>query len=167
MTEIWRDIKGYENLYKVSNLGNIISLKTNKILKPNKGSNGYLLVHLYNNGIRSKHLLIHRLVAEAFLPNPNNYPQVNHKDENVSNNNVNNLEWCDSKYNNNYGTRNKRVSKAKSKSVSKYDLTGNYIATYKSLTEAANLNNLFKGYISNVALGKQKTAGGFIWKYEK
>lgn len=167
MKEIWKDIKDYEGLYEVSNLGNVKSLRTNKILKPNKGSNGYLLVHLYNNGIRSKHILIHRLVAETFIPNPNNYQQVNHKDENIINNSIDNLEWCDSKYNANYGTRNKRVSEARSKPVNQYFSNGSLFATYRSITEASINTRINKSNICYCCKGKQKTAGGFIWRYEK
>lgn len=116
MVEIWKSILGYEGLYEVSNLGRVRSLDrrvsyTNgqvhihkgRILKPGV-SNGYMQVHLCNNG-SMKQPLVHRLVAEAFIPNPDNLPQVNHKDENPSNNNVDNLEWCTSEYNINYGTR--------------------------------------------------------------
>lgn len=98
--EIWRDIKGYENLYQVSNLGNVRSLKTNKNLYYSK-SRRYLRVGLFKDKKRSC-FSIHRLVAEAFIPNPNNYPCVNHKDCNGNNNKVDNLEWCTYKQNNNY-----------------------------------------------------------------
>ena len=113
MKEDWKDIKDYESLYQVSNLGRVKSLRNNKskkekILKP--GNNrGYLYVPLYKEGKR-KIYAIHRLVSEAFIENPNNFPCVNHKDENPSNNCVENLEWCSREYNNNYGTRNQRVS---------------------------------------------------------
>lgn len=108
MTEIFKEVKGYEGLYEVSNLGNVRSLRKGIILKPAKNQN-YKQVLLTKNK-EHKIYLVHRLVAETFIPNPNNLPQINHKDENGNNNNVNNLEWCDSKYNNNYGTKNKRAS---------------------------------------------------------
>ncbi len=98
--EIWKDIKDYEGLYKISNLGNVKSLKTNKNLYYSKSRN-YLRVSLNKNGIR-KGYSIHRLVAQTFIPNPNNYPCVNHKDCNGNNNKVNNLEWCTYKQNNSY-----------------------------------------------------------------
>lgn len=114
--EEWRDIKGYEGIYQVSNLGRVKSLgngkkRKEKILKQQKTGRwkNYYKVILFKNGI-PKTKKIHRLVAEAFIPNPNNYPCVNHKDENPSNNFVENLEWCSYEYNNNYGTKNKRVS---------------------------------------------------------
>ena len=113
--EEWRDIKGYEGRYQVSNLGRVKSLKDRygnyreKILNPRNSIQGYLDISLYKNGV-SKRFKVHRLVAEAFISNINNYSQVNHKDENKQNNRVENLEWCTSKYNANYGTRNKRHS---------------------------------------------------------
>lgn len=166
MIEVFKEVEGYEGLYSISNIGRLRNDKTNRLLKPWIDKDGYLIYDLSKNKVR-KHYKAHRLVAQAFILNPNNYPQVNHKDEDKTNNKVSNLEWCTFEYNNKYGTRVERSAFKHRKSISKYDLTGNYISTYKSLTEAANLNNLFKGHISNVALGKQKTAGGFIWKYEK
>ena len=110
MKEIWKDIKDYPN-YQVSNLGNVKNIKTNKILKPFNTSNEYLKVALSKNGI-SKQFFIHRIVAKAFIPNPNNLPEVNHiKEFEKTNNKVDNLEWCNHSYNQNYGTRNKRVAK--------------------------------------------------------
>lgn len=123
--EVWKDIKGYEKLYQVSNLGRVKSLpkfhRTNKfyssigymskekILKPLKQSCNYLQVDLCDiNGKRRKKY-IHKLVAEAFIPNPNNYEYVNHKDEKKTNNKIDNLEWCSFDYNINYGTRNTRI----------------------------------------------------------
>ena len=113
--EEWKSIPGYEGLYEVSNLGRVRSVErcdrfnrkiVSKILKPNYVS-GYLRVGMYKNKT-FKYYLIHRLVAQAFLPNPDNLPQVNHKDEDKSNNRVDNLEWCDRSYNMNYGTVQQR-----------------------------------------------------------
>ena len=107
--EIWKDIDGYEGLYQVSNLGRVKSLHHNKekILKGSYNSKGYYFVKLCKNGI-SKSIFVHRLVAQEFIPNPDNLPIVNHKDENPRNNNVDNLEWCTQKYNANYGTVRER-----------------------------------------------------------
>ena len=115
MNEEWRDIKEYEGKYQVSNLGRVKSLNYNntkkeKILK-SRNNRGYLCVTLYKEG-KSKTCKVHRLVAQAFIENSNNYLEVNHKDENKTNNCVENLEWCTRKYNNSYGTRNKKASES-------------------------------------------------------
>lgn len=104
--EIWKDIPNYENLYQISNLGNVKSIRTNKILKYGYSHNGYKIVCL-----KGKMFRVHRLVAEAFISNTNNYPQVNHKNEIKTDNRVDNLEWCSSSYNINYGDRNNKVAK--------------------------------------------------------
>ena len=111
MEEIWKDIQGYEGLYRVSNLGRVKSFHKAKehILSPGKDKDGYFQVQLYKNGI-NKMRKVHRLVAQAFISNPNNLPQINHKDENKQNNNVDNLEWCTNEYNHNYGTAVKRAA---------------------------------------------------------
>lgn len=119
MKEIWKDIKGYEKLYQVSNLGNVRRIKfinnrtqkdKIKMLKLIKDKKGYLKINLWKNN-KSKMFLVHRIVAETFILNSNNLPQVNHKDENKSNNCVENLEWCSQKYNNNYGNRLNNIRK--------------------------------------------------------
>ena len=117
MNEEWRPVVGYEGLYEVSNLGRVRSLDRydrmnrfceGRILKLSADRLGYLRAQLYSSSKR-KSFLVHRLVAQAFIPNPDNLPQVNHRDENPSNDNVDNLEWCDGKYNVNYGTRVDRI----------------------------------------------------------
>ena len=132
MKEIWKDIKGYESIYQVSNLGrvksvarkvikkNYVSFKKERILKQQTDRYGYKKVILQRN-YQIKTFSIHRLVADTFLENPYNLPQINHKDENKENNCVLNLEYCDSKYNNNYGTRNKRVSETMKKKKYQYE----------------------------------------------
>lgn len=148
MEEIWKDINGFEGLYKVSNLGRVKSIER-KVWNP--GRNCYRVqkervlinliddklyhrVNLRNNG-RSNQKLVHRLVAEAFIPNPLKLPQINHKDENPSNNNVNNLEWCDNKYNCNYGHHNENISKTQSIPVIQYTLSGEKIREWDSSRE--------------------------------
>lgn len=151
--EIWKDYKDYEGLYQASNLGRMRSLDRwvksksgsvrlckGKILKLCTDKYGYLKVGLFKNN-KVKTYYVHRLVAEVFLPNPNNYKEVNHKDENKQNNVVSNLEWCDAKYNSNYGTRNERMSKSltnniyTSREVDVYDLDMNFIETLPSSKE--------------------------------
>lgn len=113
MQEIWRDVVGYEGYYRVSNLGNIFSIRSNRNLTSTDDDiYGHQKVFLYVSGKR-KTMFVHRLVAIAFLPNPNNYPAINHKDENPRNNSLDNLEWCTYKYNNNYGNHGKRISMSK------------------------------------------------------
>ena len=114
--EIWKDIKNYEGIYQINNFGKIKSAYkkgnncNNKILKVSYTYNGYERVGLSKNN-KTKKYLVHRLVAETFIPNPNNYPCINHKDENKQNNNINNLEWCTRSYNINYGNRNNNLNK--------------------------------------------------------
>lgn len=150
MLEIWKPIKGYEN-YMVSSLGNVKSLNYNRtekeqILKPGKDKTGYLFVWLCKEGIRKK-CLVHRLVAETFIDNPNNLPCVNHKDENKQNNCLSNLEFCSYKYNSNYGTRNERTSKSmtnnpkRSTPIKCLDLETNKETIYPSINEAARQLN--------------------------
>lgn len=171
MKEIFKDIPGYEGLYQVSNLGKIKSLYNYKrdgsdILKP-KIKRGYYQIGLRKNNKR-KWFAIHRLVAITFIKNNNNYKYINHKDENKLNNNVNNLEWCSASYNNCYGTRLKRVKEKVSKKVLQYDLNGNFIKEYNSLTEATKLNNIKSiGNISMCCNGKYKQVKGYIWKYKE
>lgn len=121
---------------------------------------GYLMV-----GLNHKYYQVHRLVAECYLPNPDNLPQVNHKDENPTNNCVENLEWCTAKYNCNYGTRNERQAKAKSKPVEQYSLDGKLIKTWQSTHEIERVLGYDQAPICNCCNGKLKTAYKYIWKY--
>lgn len=167
--EIWKDIEGYEGLYKISNFGRIKSLPRNTTIKKEKilkqlKRNGYLYVKLCNNG-DIKSFSVHRLVALSFLKNPNNFDYVNHKDENKYNNKVENLEWCSQKYNINYGSRNIRVAKKLSTPICQYDLEGNFIKKWDSIQEAIREYNNY--HISSCLKYKRKTACGFIWKYCK
>lgn len=166
MKEIWRCIKNYPN-YEISSLGNVKNKKTNKILKPFSTGNEYLKVSLSNNS-KTKQFFVHRLVAQAFIPNPNNLPEVNHKKEfEKTNNTVENLEWCNHSYNQNYGTRNERVSKKLSKiyckKINQYDLQGNFIRTWDSIKEAEK--NVGSTHISQCAKGIFKQTKGYIWRY--
>lgn len=104
MKEVWKDIPMYEGIYEVSTFGRVRSKVTGSITIGYPNHKGYLRAYIYLNGMMKKEF-VHRLVAITFLPNPNNYPQVNHKDEDKTNNRVDNLEWCTCEYNNNYGTR--------------------------------------------------------------
>ena len=173
--EYWKDINGYEGLYQVSNYGRVKSFakKQIRILKGSPIQKGYLQVALYKNN-KIKCFLIHRLVAENFIPNPNNLPQVNHKDENKQNNHINNLEWCTVLYNNNYGTKKERLSKVynkelhqtTSKNIIQFNKKMEKINQFKSVREAERKTKISNGNISECCQGKRKTAGGYIWKYE-
>ena len=175
LNEIWKPVRGYEGLYEVSNLGRVKSLSriTGSIVRKDRimaigkgGNNNYQIVQLTIDGNR-KTYLIHRLVAEAFIQNPDNLPQVNHKDENPTNNCVDNLEWCTAKYNANFGSRNEKTAEKCSKPVHQYTLDGEYIKTFKSVSEAAKAVGGNKTNISACCLGKKcfKTAYNFIWMY--
>lgn len=168
--EIWKDIKGYEGLYQVSNLGNVRSLGNNKkrkekILKLSQTPKGYQIVYLSNKN-QGKNYYIHRLVASAFIPNPNNLPQVNHKDEIKTNNMVDNLEWCDCEYNINYGTRNDKMNiTKKAKPIYSINITTNEITFYQSAYAAQKQTNISQTSICMCCRGKIKTSGGYKWKY--
>lgn len=167
MEEIWKDIEGYEGLYQVSNLGRVKSLnyhrtRKEQLLKPTKSNRGYFKVYLNKNG-KMKTFNVHRLVAQAFIENPNNYPCVNHKDENKINNIVDNLEYCTVAYNNVYGTRVDRVNESRSKPI--YCLETDKI--YKSIKECAKELNLHYSAIIYVLKGKYKHTGGYTFRYAK
>lgn len=173
--EAWLPIIGYEGLYEVSNHGRVRSLghdknHKGKILKPILFSTGYLMVSLSKNNI-AKRCSIHRLVAIAFIPNPNRLPCVNHRDQNRQNNYVTNLEWCSYRYNDNYGTRNENISvsltnhPSKSKRVGQYTLEDILLQTFLSTMDVQRKLGFFNTRISACCRGKQKTAYGYIWKY--
>ena len=186
MYELWKDVKGYEGLYQVSNFGNIKGLakkhghsnRKENIIKQFKNKNGYYKVVLSKNG-KQKNIEVQRIVAEAFL-NKKNYKsylnedrtkidinklQVNHIDEDKSNNKVNNLEWCSHKYNVNYGNRGKKASQKLKKKILQYDKNGTLLKEWQSIKEAQEELKICK--ISVNCLGKRKTSGGYIWKYKE
>ena len=165
--EIWCPIKGYESIYEVSDKGRVKSVKFGKerILKPRRTPQGYLLVCLCKNG-EIKQCLVHRLIAQTFIPNPDNLPQVNHKDEDKENNSVQNLEWCDRKYNINYGTRTQRQAEKISKPVLQYEKSGEFVKEWKSTHDVQRNLGYFHNNISNCCNGKCKSSNGFIWKFK-
>ena len=183
--EIWRAIKGYEGLYEVSNLGRVKSLERvawngkgyhilkEKILKPKKCRNGYLYASLSRNGER-KEYTIHRLVLSTFNPvEKMDKLDVNHLDEDKTNNNLSNLEWCTRSYNNNFGTHNARVAETlrgksntrKSIPIVQLALDGKYIRSYKSATDAARECGGSNSGIINCCKGNRKSHKGFKWMY--
>lgn len=195
MNEIWKDVVGYEGLYKVSNMGNVLSNRNNIVLKPlvRQKNKMYQSVNLYDKNHKSRTYFIHQLVAIAFIPNPCKYNMVNHKDENPRNNNVENLEWCNAYYNNTYGNRiNKMLAKTKgkkrninksyftkihSKTLLQYSLNNELLKEWlnadKAAKEIVNSNNTRSNSVRNIAKrirmccrGETSTQYGFIWKYK-
>lgn len=181
--EIWKSIDGYDGKYQVSNLGRVKSIFTtyatknglrkkyrDVMLKPMVQKNGYLYVCLWSEN-KKKNCLIHRLVAQAFVPNPYQHPEVNHKDENKSNNNASNLEWCTTKENVNYGTCIQRISQSlinhpcKSKNVYQYSKNGVFIKMWISASEIERQLGYLRTVICRCCRGVSKTAYGFVWSY--
>ena len=171
--EVWRDVKGYEGLYQVSNMGRVKSLGRKdrfgrvikeRILEPAVTHNGYLRVGLHVDGKR-KMLRVHRLVCEAFHENPDNKSEVNHVNEDKTDNRACNLEWSTRTENCNHGSRNERVAKALSKPIGQFSLDGKLIKVWQSACEARRQTGFDEGYVGAVARGKFKQAYGFIWKY--
>lgn len=161
--EIWKPIKNYEGLYEISNYGRIKNKNNNIIAIWNNKHYYYVTLHKNKN---KENFLLHRLVAEHFIDNPNNYPCINHKNEVKTDNRVENLEWCTPKYNSNYGTIKERISKKNSKKVKQYNLNHQLLKIYNSQLEASQYTKICNVAISNCCLGKSKTAGGYIWRYD-
>ena len=187
--EIWRDIKGFEDLYQVSSKGRVRSLgryvnnkgkldfRKEKILTPCiRNKNGYLSVSLSKDGVKTTHSM-HRLVATAFISNSNNYPMINHKDENPKNNRVENLEWCDAKYNMNYGTINKRRGESLgygknnpySKPILQFSKTGEFIRKWSCSMDIERELGYNNSNITKCCNGKKHylSAYDYKWGYEK
>ena len=164
----------YEGLYKVSNLGRILSLNYRNTGKPDlmtpiDNGTGYLKIQLWKNG-KPKTCLVHRLVAQTFIPNPENKPEVNHIDEDKTNNRVDNIEWKSPKENSNHGTRNERIAKAntngiRSKRVLQLSLSGELIREWDSASECGR-NGFSQGNVSECCQGKRKTHKGFRFMYK-
>ena len=179
MEEIWKDIKGFEGLYQVSNLGRVksvcrkvnVSGKSKKIVNERILSTcvsgvGYKVVNLSKNG-SVKSFSVHRLVAEAFIPNPLNLKEINHRDENRLNNVTGNLEWCDRMYNRHYGTAEERRVLQIVKPIIMCDLkTKKQIREFVSMSEAERTMGIHRQSIYMVCRGKHKQGGGYYWKYK-
>lgn len=177
MKEVWKDIEGYEGLYQVSSFGQVKMLGREKrlwhggktyispkLLNQNLIC-GYKKVKLRDSDGNTKMVSVHRLVAKAFIENPNNFPQVNHKDENKHNNHVENLEWCTAKYNTNYGTGIKRCSEAKFKRIAQISLDGNIVREWNSMKEIVKTLGFSYSRLSQACNGITKTSNGYIWKF--
>jgi len=173
--EIWKEIVEFEGMYLVSNLGNVYSMKTKRIMKPYADKLGYKRLILRKDK-KSLGRLIHRLVAEAFLDNPKCFPIINHKDEDPTNNHLSNLEWCDHRYNNNYGTARERgiantdyvsIGKANQIPVAQYTLDGIYVKLWDTAQDIKRVLKFDNSSIARCCRGEIKTSYGYIWKYEE
>ena len=175
MIEEWRDIKGYEGLYRVSNLGNVWSCYVNRVLSKHLYPNGYYAVRLCKNG-HHRVIQLGRLVAITFIPNPNNLPEVNHKDCNPKNNHADNLEWCTRKYNVNYGGRiqkmlNNPAYKARTERLKvpiiQCHTDGAPFKRWDSAHDAGRELRISISNINSCCRERRPSAGGYIWRYEK
>ena len=178
-SETWKDIAGFEGFYKVSDKGNVYSVarkdfigrkQGGRTLKPSYDKDGYLRVYLCKNGKR-KTRFIHRLVAGAFLPNPNGYSEINHRDENKVNNYANNLEWCTREHNVNHGTMIERSAQTRSKKVKATNIKTGEVLTFNSTMEAGR-NGYEASAVSMACRGVYNTGGGNLyrnhrWFYEE
>lgn len=177
MQEIWKDIDGYEGLYKVSSMGRVYSVprisptgcKVNgRFLCHGDNGHGYKIVNLWKDG-KSKIKYVHRLVALAFIPNPDNLPEINHKDENKENNCVSNLEWCSNRYNVTYGTARKRGmatyrQNGHNTPIDKYDTSGNLIKTYE-VSYDLRKDGVKRRCVLNCCYGRTRSYKGFVYRF--
>lgn len=168
MEEVWKVIPGYDGAYEVSSLGRVRSFKRKKckILIQRPATGGYLYVFLCKNN-KVTGCRVHRLVASAFISNPDGLPEVNHKDENKENNRADNLEWVTPEYNRFYGTRIQRISNTLKKKIDKFDInTGEYICSFLGADDAAkSVSANCASQIRACCRGERRTTHGFVWKW--
>lgn len=166
MREKWRPVVGYEGLYEVSNLGRVRRIR---IVEPTKKKHGYMQISLVDkDGVRKLHRL-HRIVAAAFIPNPEGKPQVNHRDENPENNRADNLEWATAEENTNYGSRTERAAAKNGSRTPIIQIdpgTMKVVAEYPGQSAAAKATGIAAACINACLRGKQKRAGGYLWEYK-
>lgn len=160
MEEIWKDIKGYEGYYQVSNYGNIFGKSRNKVLKPFSNINGYSRVELCG-----KRYVVHRIVAQHFIPNPVNKPQINHKNGIKTDNRVENLEWCTAKENMQHASKS-GLQENKPKKIVMLDLNNILIKKFDSIAQGSSYSKSSRTFISACCKGICNPAGGYIWKYD-
>jgi len=188
MTEVWKPVKNYEGYYEVSNLGNVRSLdrivhhsrnftrfQKGNVLTIRTNSTGNYSTVLLSKDNKHKMVKVHRLVATAFIDNPNGYREINHKDENKQNNRVDNLEWCSRKYNENYGTKRirgsmhtnyKKIAEKNSKALYQVSINGEVLKRWNSLAEVHNTLGYSQGNISMCCNGRHTTPlYGYYWRW--
>ena len=163
----WRDVPGYEGIYRVSKSGEVVRVSKNRALTPKIERNGYVRVRLSKGGV-AESVLLHRIVASAWVENPGGHPTVNHIDEDKTNNHADNLEWCDMSYQNSYGNGAIARDRAKERPVSQWDKDGSFIRNWKSVKSAATALGLSESSIACVCDGKRryKSTGGWVFKRE-
>ena len=169
MKEIWKDIKNYEDLYQVSSFGNVKSLKRDITLSPTKNRRGYIIVSLSADNTK-RTFSVHRLVAQAFIDNPENKPQVNHIDGDKTNNCAYNLEWATNSENQKHAFSNGLQTNIgnnnpKCRKINQYDLSNNLIKTWHSIYEITKQLGYSRSSIWRCCAGKYKTSHGYIWRY--
>lgn len=175
--EEWKPVVGFEGLYEVSNFGNVRSLDRTTVYKNGRvhqtsgkdlaislNSQGYRKTIFSVNGVHTTPRVC-RLVAMAFIPNPNNLPQVNHKDENKLNDCADNLEWCDNKYNMNYGTAPQRRGEKTRKAIEQYTLDGDFVRRWPCASIAEKETGIYHSHIAQCCKGKLIQTGGYVWRY--
>lgn len=160
--ETFVKIDGFEN-YEVSNLGRVRNIESGRVLKPRLHRDGYLVHGLYGYDKR-KFLFLHRIIATAFIDNPEEKPCVNHIDENKLNNDLSNLEWCTVRENNIHGTRIKRIAEKLSQKVIQLDLNDNILNVFESMRQAERETGIPNGNINRCCNGERKSAGGYKWR---
>lgn len=168
----WRWVVGYEGLYAVSRQGEVRSMARRAGPRVIKGGpliqhpiRSYQTVTLTKDG-KSNRRTVHRLVARAFVPNPNNLPQINHKDENKSNNNVDNLEWCDAAYNLAYGSRQERINEKNGKHIMVLSRSGDIVGEFRSMEDASRSIGLYRGAVGKILRGDRRNTTNYLFRYK-
>lgn len=166
ISEKWLPVSGYEELYLISNQGRVKNKKTSKLLKIRYTKSGYARVNLSKEG-RLETFRVHRLVGTHFLPNPKDLPEINHINEDKTDNRAENLEWCDKSYNVNFGTRTQRQREKVSKPVIQLTMNGEEVGRYDSTVQAGKETGLNHHRIADCCRGDRKSTGGFRWAYRE
>lgn len=173
MAEIWKSVGGFDGIYEVSSCGRVRNATNGNIITPKHNNRGYVQIRLNKCG-KTHYWLLHRLVAFAFIPNPENLPQINHKDENKDNNCVDNLEWCTNLYNRHYGNGYQRsvdnhdylaLAEQNKRKVRQYDLSGNLIKDWVGVKDIQKATGIGESNIRRCCYGRGKSAGGYVWQY--